>query len=189
MDMMDKRAKHLWLVGLMAALITSAASADAIITYAPTGVVAGESTAVTISVTDATGAGFGLGQVRFNFTADPGMTIDSFAWMSGLNGVHYSHTDALANPMTLLGSLFSVQVPASGTIPIAQVMVTVDENANVGDHFTLVSSVMVKKFPTFAQLPIAGDGIDTEIHVIVPEPATMMLLASGGLLMLRRRRA
>lgn len=188
MDMMDKRANRLLLVGLVATMITSVASADAIITYAPTGVMAGESTQVTISVTDATGAGFGLGQVRFNFTSDPGMTVDGFTWMGGLNGVHYSHTDALANPMSTLMSLFSVQVPANGTVPVAQVMVTIDEDANVGDHFTLISNIMVKKFPTFAQLPIAGDGIDTEIHVIVPEPATVLMLASGGILMLRRRR-
>jgi hypothetical protein len=188
MDMMDKRVNHLLPVLLVVGFAASIASADAVITYAPTGVPVGTPTPVTISVTDATGAGFGIGQVKFNFSADPGLTISGFSWSSGLNGASYSHSDALSNPMTSLASIFSVQVPASGTIPIAQVMVTVDPGATIGEQFTLISGVSIKKFPTFAALPIAGDGVDTEIRAIIPEPATMMLLASGGLLLMRRRR-
>ncbi len=166
--------------------------ADAIVTFEPTSLEAGVPTPVTISVTDSTGSGFGIGQMSFGFSAPAGLTVGNFGWLSGLNsGALYFATTGMPNPFTiLLVPSSGVDVPANGTIPVAQIMVTADAGASVGDTFNLSSGIAIQEDENLSQLVIKDDpqtGVFT-IAPAVPEPATLALLVIGGLATLHRRR-
>jgi len=172
--------------------VTSPAWANAIITFEPSNLEAGVPTPVTISVTDSTGSGFGIGQVSFGFSVPAGLTVGNFGWLSGLNsGSLYFATTGLPNPFTiLLVPSSGVDVPANGTIPIAGITVTADAGAADGQTFSLPTGIIIQEDENLSSLVVKNDssaGVFT-IGPVVPEPATLALLVVGGLATLHRRR-
>jgi len=175
------------------ACLATGAWADAILTYAPATLQPGVPTVVTVSVSDSTGVGFGVGQVNLNFAPPAGVSLTGFGWQSGLDtGGQYFANSTLNAPWTLLYDTPAVNVPgAPGSTAAFSLTVTLDAGASPGQQFMLPVNATITN-QTLANVPVSirdasGNEQPDIALTTVPEPATLALLLVGGLAALRRR--
>ncbi len=119
---------------LVLSAVTCGASAQVTVEYAPTTIPAGVPTAITISISST--EPFGLAAIAMIIQTDPGLTADSFAWLSGLdNPDEYFATTDLPSPSTVSFVDPGPQIDAT-PFPIATITVTAD-TAAAGTELTM----------------------------------------------------
>ena len=90
-------------------------------------------------------------------------------------------------------SPFVPSMPAIAVVPFSDITMTVVESIPLGNNWeTMVLDVVMRPNPPEEWVTVKGDILVDELVIdtyCVPEPMTMALLALGGLVLYRRRRA
>ncbi len=184
--MMKQTINGLLVMGVMAA----GASANAILSFSPSILTPGEPTVVTVSLTDGTGGGFGIGYAGMTFTPGANLSASGYSWQGSLGTFPPYFPDSTLPTVsaTLIQPNPPISVPANGTIVIGQLTLTIDESVQPGEDVTLSTALQVKRTPDLA---FVKNGPQQAVFTaqVIPEPATFALFGLGAVCMLRRRRS
>lgn len=180
--------------------VAGSAMADAFFEYSPTTLIVGEETTISISITDVSGDGFGLGAVIFDLSNpdgslkwdldgpdDVGFTDDDgFRWQNGLGEGEYFAT--IDPPQSVWGGQLgqAFPVPPNGTVLLAEIDITGNV---VGEAKFVVGPADGTIFEDlqFLGVPIIN-GTQQVTFNVIPEPASLSILALGALALVRRSR-
>ena len=151
-----------------------------------------------------------------NYTYDPDVAVDSNPGdpklgaynlagelAADVGDMHFAakdiyapvRNDYLAGSVTLDQFMILAQTLTSGSLPFNRMSITIADNtATVFSSDALPTTLDLADFPYVKRFEIYADGVETHLYgnltslTLTPEPATLSLLAIGGLAALRRRR-